>query len=129
MRFNSVVQSCVWDDDDGIWNVEIKDALSGEIVRDSCHILLGANGLLNAYKYPDDVEGLENYKGKLFHTARWPDDYGPEQWKNDSVAVLGSGASAIQVVPAMQPYAKNIPCLYTHAHLVCGTCRPFRSEP
>ncbi|KAK3713540.1 hypothetical protein LTR37_008498 [Vermiconidia calcicola] len=102
MRFNSVVQSCVWDDDDGIWNVEIKDALSGET-------------------YPDDVEGLENYKGKLFHTARWPDDYGPEQWKNDSVAVLGSGASAIQVVPAMQPYAKNIPCLCIKAMSTAST--------
>ena len=42
------------------------------------------------------------------HTAVWPKDYQKEQWKNDRVAVIGSGASSIQTVPTMQPHAKHI---------------------
>ena len=98
MRFNSVVQRCDWNEEEGIWHVEIQDALSGEVFRDTCHILIGANGLLNDWKFPEEVEGLHSFKGNLFHTARWPDSYGPEQWAKDRVAVLGSGASAIQTV-------------------------------
>jgi hydroxyversicolorone monooxygenase len=42
------------------------------------------------------------------HTARWPKDYQAEQWKNDRVAVIGSGASSIQTVPNMQPHVKHL---------------------
>jgi hydroxyversicolorone monooxygenase len=108
MHFNSVVEGCVWVEDEGQWHVDIRDALTDEIHHDTCHILIGANGLLNSWKYPEDVEGLESFEGKLFHTARWPVNYGPEQWKDERVAVLGSGASAIQVVPAMQPHVKQL---------------------
>jgi hydroxyversicolorone monooxygenase len=44
----------------------------------------------------------------VIHTARWPQDYQEEQWKNDRTAVIGSGASSIQTVPGMQPKAKHI---------------------
>jgi len=42
------------------------------------------------------------------HTARWPQNYQKDEWKNDRVAVIGSGASSIQTVPAMQPFTKHI---------------------
>lgn len=42
------------------------------------------------------------------HTAIWPKDYQAEQWKNDRVAVIGSGASSIQTVPTMQPHVKHL---------------------
>nr|POE51572.1 putative sterigmatocystin biosynthesis monooxygenase stcw [Quercus suber] len=42
------------------------------------------------------------------HTARWDDSYQEDQWKEDRVAVIGSGASSIQTVPKMQPHAKHI---------------------
>ena len=45
---------------------------------------------------------------QIVHTARWPKDYQAEQWKNDKVAVIGSGASSIQTVPTMQPHAKHL---------------------
>lgn len=41
-------------------------------------------------------------------TAHWPEDYQKEQWKSESVAIIGSGASAIQTLPNMQPYVKHI---------------------
>lgn len=42
------------------------------------------------------------------HTAVWPSDYQKEQWGNDRVAVIGSGASSIQTVPTMQPHTKHL---------------------
>jgi hydroxyversicolorone monooxygenase len=44
----------------------------------------------------------------IIHTARWPKDYQAEEWKKDRVAVIGSGATSIQTVPAMQPYVKHM---------------------
>ena len=44
----------------------------------------------------------------MVHTARWPAEYQKDQWKNDRVAVIGSGASSIQTVPTMQPHTKHI---------------------
>ena len=42
------------------------------------------------------------------HTARWPKDYQAEEWKQDRVAIIGSGASSIQTVPTMQPHVKHM---------------------
>lgn len=50
----------------------------------------------------------DKFKGKVVHTARWPNDYQKEEWANDRVAVIGSGASSIQTVPTMQPHAKHL---------------------
>ena len=50
----------------------------------------------------------DKFKGKVVHTARWDKDYQAEQWKNDRVAVIGSGASSIQTVPTMQPHVKHL---------------------
>lgn len=108
MEFDSVVESCIWNADEGLWHVDIRNALTDEVIHDTCHVLIGANGLLNSWKYPEEVEGLQSFEGKLFHTARWPEDYSAEQWKDERVAVLGSGASAIQVVPTMQPHVKHL---------------------
>jgi cation diffusion facilitator CzcD-associated flavoprotein CzcO len=79
MRFNSIVQKCEWNEEEGKWHVTFKDAQSGEMKHDTCDILLGANGLLNAYKFPNEIEGLRSFKGKIIHSARWPDDYTAEQ--------------------------------------------------
>lgn len=62
----------------------------------------------------------------MIHTANWPKDYKEEQWKNDRVAVIGSGASSIQTVPTMQPHTKHIDVfvrvsfLAPNAHMTLG---------
>ena len=97
MTFNTSVQACEWNEAEGQWHVKLKNVETGETFNDSCHVLVGANGLLNSWKYPEEVKGLHDFKGRLLHTARWPDDYGPEQWSKERVAVLGSGASAADI--------------------------------
>lgn len=108
MNFNSAVKACTWDEAQGKWHLKIQDSVTGEVRTDTCDILIGAGGILNSWKFPDDVEGLDSFKGRLLHTARWPDDYGKKQWKNQRVAVIGSGATSMQVVPTMQPHLKQL---------------------
>lgn len=51
------------------------------------------------WKWPD-VQGLHDFEGELIHTASWPEEY---DLTNKTVAVIGNGASGIQLIPAIQP--------------------------
>ncbi|KAF2725703.1 FAD/NAD(P)-binding domain-containing protein [Polychaeton citri CBS 116435] len=111
MTFNTEVVGCQWNEEKGEWKVSLRETKPNTPPREfeeTCHLLLHGTGILNNFKWPD-IPGLKNvFKGKVCHTARWPSDYQSEQWKNDRVAVIGSGASSIQTVPSMQPHTKHI---------------------
>lgn len=70
-------------------------------------MILYAKGYLNSYKWPK-IPGLDSFKGKVIHSAKWPKEYTEEEWAKDRIAVVGSGASSIQIVPSIQPKAKHI---------------------
>ncbi|KAF4813149.1 FAD-binding monooxygenase moxY [Colletotrichum siamense] len=108
MVFNSTVISCDWNEDESQWHIRIKNSETGEIREDVANIVIGANGILNSWKFPEEVDGLHSFKGRLIHTARWPTDFGEEQWKGRRVAVIGSGATSMQVVPTMQPHVEKM---------------------
>ncbi|EOD43371.1 putative flavin-binding monooxygenase protein [Neofusicoccum parvum UCRNP2] len=112
MTFNTEVVEARWIDETGQWRVKLaqKDASTGQTLREfeeDTDLLLYATGILNNFKMPD-LPGLDTFKGRVVHTARWPADYQQEQWANDRVAVIGSGASSIQTVPHMQPFARHL---------------------
>jgi cation diffusion facilitator CzcD-associated flavoprotein CzcO len=52
-----------------------------------------------------EIDGIENFKGEIFHTARWNQDY---DYKNKRVAVIGTGCSAVQVIPSIQPHVAHL---------------------
>lgn len=110
MHFNQEIVGCYWQQETGEWLVKIKETKSDGTTRlfeDRCHVLLHGTGILNNFKWPS-IEGIEKFKGRITHTARWPKDYQAEQWKGDRVAIIGSGASSIQTVPTMQPHVKHM---------------------
>ncbi|KAH7068027.1 flavin-binding monooxygenase-like protein [Paraphoma chrysanthemicola] len=110
MKFNTEVISATWNEKKSRWYVKIKDhTILGEDAEseDWCDVLLYATGLLNNWKWPH-VEGRELFKGRVIHSANWPKDFQAEQWKDQRIAVVGSGASSIQVVPALQPYVMHL---------------------
>jgi cation diffusion facilitator CzcD-associated flavoprotein CzcO len=99
--------------------LEIEDGKTGEIYQDYAEILINATGWLkytkklsanySSWKWPD-IKGLHDFQGALFHTANWEEDYSVQ---GKRVAVIGSGSSAIQVVPQLQPrntsfYGSNV---------------------
>jgi hydroxyversicolorone monooxygenase len=110
MTFSTEVLSCHWQEETSKWKVNLR-TLASDGTRtdfsDECDVLLHATGVLDKFKWPK-IEGLDKFKGKLVHTARWPDEYQAEAWKSEKVAIIGSGASSIQTVPNMQPYVKHM---------------------
>ncbi len=65
----------------------------------TAHIVVGAFGLLAEPSIPD-IEGIDTFAGEIMHSARWNHDH---DLTGERVAVIGTGASAIQFVPGIQP--------------------------
>lgn len=120
IHLNHQVAGCFWDEERGKWKVKIQivepkvDWSSREplsVIRefwDEGDVVLHATGILNRWSFPN-IPGLESFKGRVIHTTGWPDDYQEQHWKGQNVAVIGSGASSIQVVPKMQVWLLQKP--------------------
>ena len=86
------------------WEVLLKDLRTGIEYCRHASVFVSAVG---AISYPRDVKfaGMEDFRGPMFHTARWDHSV---SWKGKRVAVIGNGCSAAQVVPAMAKDAAYI---------------------
>ncbi|MFM9045390.1 MAG: flavin-containing monooxygenase, partial [Solirubrobacterales bacterium] len=98
VRFDCEMEEAAWDPERGLWRLETSQ---GEL---TCDILVSAVGGLSEPRIPD-IEGLDRFRGPVFHSARWDHDFDPS---GKRVAVVGTGASAIQIVPALRPEVENI---------------------
>ena len=98
------VIGATWEEKLGIWHVQIEDTVNHRIFDDWCNFLINGGGILNSWKWPD-IPGLHNFKGRLVHSADWPKDF---DYKGLTVAVIGNGSTGIQIVPTMQPDAKQL---------------------
>lgn len=95
LRLSTEVRSTRYDETQQRWNIEIEGPSGIEIV--SANFVIAGSGLFNPPKKPD-IEGLDTFNGTTVHTAEWDDKL---DLKNKHVAVIGSGASAMQTVPAI----------------------------
>jgi cation diffusion facilitator CzcD-associated flavoprotein CzcO len=96
--FDTAMTSAVWDDDEALWRV---DTTRGTV---TARTLVAAAGGLSEPRMPD-LEGIDTFRGRIFHTARWNHDY---DLAGRRVAVIGTGASAIQVVPQIAPKVAHL---------------------
>ncbi|MES2919152.1 MAG: NAD(P)/FAD-dependent oxidoreductase [Pseudomonadota bacterium] len=93
IRFHHDVTRMDWQEAAGEWVVQTPQ---GEF---RARHVVGAFGVLSDPEIPT-VKGIENFKGQVFHSAAWPRDFNP---KGKRIAVIGTGASALQFIPAIQP--------------------------
>lgn len=93
LRFDSEVEMMTWDQEKLRWGIETS---RGFLTAD---VVVSATGPLSDPKIPD-IPGIDSFPGKVFHSARWDHDY---DLRGKRVAMIGTGASAIQIVPAIQP--------------------------
>lgn len=98
IEFNTWVQSIRFDDDTGLWNIAL-----GERRVQSRHVVM-ANGGLHIPNTPR-FTGAEEFEGISFHSARWPDNV---DLTDQRVAVIGSGASAVQIIPEIAKEAAQV---------------------
>ncbi|WP_406436788.1 NAD(P)/FAD-dependent oxidoreductase [Streptomyces sp. NBC_00631] len=93
LRFDAEVKRMTWDPEALRWDIE---TAAGPFSAD---VVVSATGPLSDPKIPG-IPGLDSFPGKVFHSARWDHDY---DLRGKRVAMVGTGASAIQIVPAVQP--------------------------
>jgi cation diffusion facilitator CzcD-associated flavoprotein CzcO len=90
--FDTVVEQSTWDDAAQRWTVRTSGGTY------SAQFVIVAAGGLSEPKLPD-IDGIETFQGELFHSARWDHDV---DLSGKRVAVIGTGASAIQIIPELQ---------------------------
>ncbi|RFU28410.1 hypothetical protein B7463_g7911, partial [Scytalidium lignicola] len=99
ITFNTEVIEARWHENEGLWNLQLKDTKTGRIWSDSGNVLISATGILNKWDWPD-IPGLHDFKGHLVHTAKWDESY---DMTGKRVALIGGGSSGIQILPTIQP--------------------------
>lgn len=92
MRFSTAVTRAVWDEPGAAWTLSLDPG--GEERFD---VVVSALGLLNEPRYPE-WPGMEDFAGPMFHTARWESEH---DLTGRTVAVVGTGSTAAQIVPAL----------------------------
>jgi cation diffusion facilitator CzcD-associated flavoprotein CzcO len=98
IRFESPITSAEWDDDGDVWRLQTpKGAYTADV-------LVAAPGPLSAPSIPQ-LPGLDTFEGTVFHTATWNHDH---DLTGRRVAVIGTGASAIQAVPEIQKVVEHL---------------------
>ncbi len=99
VRLSTEVASAEWQEAENRWHVRTCD---GRVC--TAPILISAVGGLSRPVYPD-IAGLEQFRGKVIHSARWDSEI---ELAGRRVAVIGTGASAIQIVPEIAPQAGQL---------------------
>lgn len=112
VRFGTEVQSATWDDARSTWRVVVNDAVGESEVE--CAALISAVGMLNRPAVPE-IEGLDTFAGPCFHSSHWEHDV---DLRGKKVVVIGTGASAMQFVPAVAPETEHLTIFQRSRHWV-----------
>lgn len=103
VRLKTVMVDAVWDEDAGLWHVGVSSDETNS--RIDAQFLVSAMGGLDVPKYPSLIPGIEKFQGPSFHSSRWDPSV---KLDGKAVAVIGTGASAIQIVPAIAPLTRKL---------------------
>lgn len=96
IRFGTEVLTSTFDENAFQWILEVRNA-DGVVETLHCDLMISAVGVLNRPKVPD-VPGRDSFEGTAFHSAEWPTGL---DLKGKRVAIVGTGASSMQIVPAI----------------------------
>jgi cation diffusion facilitator CzcD-associated flavoprotein CzcO len=111
VRFRTEVHAAAFDEERGTWRLTLSDGEEHE-----ADVLLSATGQLSRPSTPA-VPGLDRFEGTMFHSAQW--DHGHDL-TGERVAVIGTGASAIQFVPAIAARTASLSVFQRSAPYVLG---------
>jgi cation diffusion facilitator CzcD-associated flavoprotein CzcO len=117
MQFNTHVRSAHFDDATGIWHLDIDD---GRTL--TCRFLLTAVGLLSIPTVPK-LPGMDSFRGVSMHTYEWPDQ--PLDLKGKRVAVIGTGASGVQLIASIADKVDTLTVFQRHPNW----CAPLGNSP
>ncbi len=113
IRFETAVQSASYDNAAQRWSVAVQKA-DGSREALTGNVLISAVGIFNPIKMPD-IKGLDGFEGPCFHSAEWPADL---DLTGKHVAIIGNGASAMQIGPEIQHTVASLTIFQRSAHWV-----------
>ena len=104
MQFHIDIRSMKWNEEEYAWTVQTS---SGTF---TCRYLITALGLLSEPNWPS-IAGLGDFKGELYHTARWPETY---NLAGKKVGVIGNGPTGVQLITTIAPQVGSLLCFQRH---------------
>ncbi len=109
IRFRHRVKNASWSSADALWTIEVERGAEREAVRFTCNFLFGCTGYYDyANGYVPEFSGTEKFAGRIVHPQQWPQtlDYADKR-----VVVIGSGATAVTIIPVLAEKAAHITML------------------
>jgi len=109
IQFNQTVNEASWSSRDAKWTVQVENKKTQNVKNYTCEFLFLCGGYYN-YKegYTPQFEGRDNFTGHIVHPQKWPKDL---NYKNKNVVVIGSGATAVTIIPSMAGEAEHVTML------------------
>ena len=109
IRYRQQVKSAAWSTQDATWTLDIEVGEDCQHVRMTCNFLFMCSGYYS-YKggYSPTFPGEDKFQGRIIHPQKWTDDV---DYKNKRVIVIGSGATAVTLVPEMAKEAAHVTML------------------
>src|SRR6478736_9807400 len=117
MRFGATVAAATFDESTACWTVTLGD---GREVR--ARFLVAATGVLSVPFFPA-IAGRDDFRGEQHHTGRWPAT--PVDVAGKRVAVIGTGSSGVQIIPALAETAASL----TVYQRTANWCTPLNNRP
>ncbi len=109
IRFGCRVKRAAWSSETARWTVEAERAASGETLRLTCSFLFMCCGYYDyAEGYTPDFDGVQRFAGRIVHPQKWTEDI---EYAGKRVVVIGSGATAVTLVPALAKAAAHVTML------------------
>lgn len=109
IRYNQLVSNASWSSEKSQWTVHVNNSVSGDVQQYTCTYLYMCSGYYS-YKsgYTPEFSGIESFAGQVIHPQQWPENL---DYAGKRVVVIGSGATAMTLVPAMAKTAAHVTML------------------
>ena len=122
IRFETGVERIEYQDSKQKWLVTLR-LPDGSSQQTEANVVISAAGIFNPPVFPD-IEGLDDWKGEKWHTARWPEG---ADLKGKRVAIIGNGASCMQIGPEIQEEVESLTIFQKSVHWA-APFEQFRKE-
>ncbi|KAK1148848.1 hypothetical protein N8T08_008733 [Aspergillus melleus] len=104
LRFQQRVEKAEWIPQLGKWHVTLRSLKEDKTYVEELDVVINAIGHFNAWQLPN-YEGIDQFEGPLFHSSNWQHDV---ELNGKRIALIGNGASGLQVLPSIQPIAEHV---------------------
>ena len=109
IRFGKYVKKANWSSSSNSWTVDVEDKRTGDLSQISCSFIFMCSGYYS-YKegYTPEFEGIEDFAGDIIHPQKWDENF---DYSGKKIVVVGSGATAVTIVPEMAKKAEHVTML------------------